>query len=117
MAFPVQKLLSSRVSCADVVQCAYDLGEQEVRVYEALNNLGPSRTEEIATAVGRDPSVVHRNLQKLVSCGIVVKDKKTIAGGGYFHAYEALPKAEVKRRLRACVDDWHDQMLRAIKRL
>lgn len=117
MAFPVPNLLRNRVSCAEVVQCAYDLGDQEVRVFEALNNLGPSRTEEIAKAVGKDPSVVYRNMQKLVSCGIVTKHKRSLPEGGYFHAYEALPKSEVKRRLRACVDDWHAQMVRAIGRL
>ena len=32
-------------------------------------------------------------------------------------AAKAVPKAQVKRRLKACVDDWHRQMLGAIDRL
>lgn len=117
MAFPVEKLMKNKVSCADVVQCAYSLGEQEVRAYEALNNLGPSKVEEVALAVGRDPSVVYRNLQKLTACGIVTKEKRTLPEGGYYYHYEAVPKREVKTRLSRCVDDWYRQMKGAIERL
>jgi predicted transcriptional regulator len=117
MAFPVEKLMKNRLACSDVVQCAFDLGDQELRVYEALNNLGTSKTEEIARVVGRDASVVYRHLQKLLGCGVVTKEKRTLAEGGYYFVYAAIPKAEVKTRLTACVDDWHAQMKRAIERL
>lgn len=117
MAFPVEKLMKQRLSCSDVVQCAYSLGEQEVRTYETLNNLGPSRVEEVAASLEREASVVYRNLQKLLSCGIVTKEKRTIAGGGYFFVYKAAPKAQVKASLNRCVDDWYRQMKAAIERL
>lgn len=117
MAFPVEKLQKRRLTCADVVQCAFDLGERDVRAYEALNNLGAARTEEVAKALGKDQSVVYRSLQRLVRCGIVSKEKTALPEGGYYFLYEAAPKAEVKARLRACVDDWHAQMTRAIERL
>lgn len=117
MAFPVGALQARRLSCAEVIQCAFDLGEQDVRVYEAVNNLGASRTEEVAKILGKDGSVVHRNLQKLARCGVVTKTKRTLHEGGYCYVYQALPKAQVKRKLRSCVEDWHKQMLTAIDRL
>lgn len=117
MAFPVEKLQKARLTCADVVQCAFDLSEQDVRTYEALNNLGRARTEEIARVLDRDASVVYRSLQRLVLCDIATKSKGSIPEGGYFFLYEVSPKREVKARLRACVEDWHKQMVRAIDRL
>lgn len=117
MAFPLEKLQKGRLACSDVVQCAFDLGDQELRVYEALNNLGPSKTEEVARVVGRDASVVYRHLQKLLGCGVVTKQKETLEEGGYYFVYEAIPKAAVKERLHGCVDDWYAQMKRAIDRL
>lgn len=117
MAFPTPQLVDGRVSSADIVRCAYDLTPQEIRVWEVLNEQGPSRNDEVAESVGRDPSVVYRNLQKLLECGVVLKDKQTIEGGGYFYVYEALPKATVKAHLLECVDDWHAQMRSAIERL
>lgn len=117
MAFPVERLQNRRLSCADVVECAFDLGGQDVRCYEAVNNLGAAKTEEIAKILGKDASVVYRNLQKLVKCGIIRKEKRTIEDGGYYYAYEAVPKASVKRKLNTCVDDWHAQMKAAISRL
>lgn len=117
MAFPVEKLQKARLTCADIVQCTFDLSEQDVRTYEVVNNLGRARTEEIAQALGKDPSVVYRGLQRLVECGVVVKKKEALSEGGYFFAYHAKPRREVRAMLRACVDDWHSQMLRAIDRL
>lgn len=117
MSFPVEKLQKARLTCADVVQCAFDLSDQDVRTYEALNNLGRARTEEIARVLDRDPSVVYRSLQRLVRCEVAIKTRESIAEGGYFYVYAATPKREVKTRLRACVSDWHQQMLRAIDRL
>lgn len=117
MSFPVVKLQKARVTCADVVQCAFDLSDQDVRTYEALNNLGHARTEEIARVLDRDPSVVYRSLQRLVACDVARKTKESLSEGGYFHVYAAVPRREVKTKLRACVNDWHQQMLRAIERL
>ncbi len=117
MALPLPKLLGNRVACSDVVKCAFDLGDHEVNVYQVLNDMGPCKVDAVAVQVGRDPSVVYRNLQKLTSCGIVNRTKQTIAEGGYFFVYEALPREQVKRRLRECIDDWHKQMLGAVQRL
>lgn len=117
MAFPLEKLQKARLTCADVVQCAFNLSEQDVRTYEAVNNLGRTRTEELGDVLGKDPSVVYRSLQRLVGCGVVQKHKEALGEGGYYYAYEAKPRGEVKAMLRACVEDWHSQMLRAIDRL
>lgn len=117
MAFPVEKLQKRRLACSDVIACAYDLKGQDVKVYDALNDLGPARTEDVAAHVGREASVVYRNLQKLVGCGIVEKEKAALEGGGYYHRYRALPKQQVKAELTRCVDDWHAQMRAAIDRL
>lgn len=117
MAFPVEKLQRSRLTCGDVVQCAFDLSEQDVRTYEALNDLGRARTDEIARILRKDGSVVYRSLQRLVGCKVAHKRRTSMAEGGYYFVYEAAPKREVKARLRACVDDWHRQMTRAIDRL
>lgn len=109
--------MDGRVSCSDVVRCAFDLSEQDVRMYGLLNDLGPSRAEDLAREAGREGSVVYRNLQKLVECGLVEKRKHVPSGGGYRYVYHPLPRHEVKARLRACVDDWYGQMARAIDRL
>ncbi|MFA5862497.1 MAG: helix-turn-helix domain-containing protein [Candidatus Thermoplasmatota archaeon] len=117
MSFPVEQLQKARLTCADVVQCAFDLSDQDVRTYEALNNLGGARTEDLARALDRDASVVYRSLQRLVQCNVASKTKGSMAEGGYYYVYSAAPKRVVKTRLRACVNDWHQQMLRAIDRL
>lgn len=116
MALPVPELLAGRVTCADVVRCAYDLRDPEVAVFDALQK-GPATSEAIAARLGKDPSVVYRNLQRLVQCGLVTKEARTLDGGGYLFEYASLPKAEVKRRLHACIEEWSATMRRAVAKL
>lgn len=117
MGLPLEPLLKRRVSCSDVVRCAFDLSEQEVRVYDALTDLGAARVEDIAASVRREGSVAYRHLQKLIACGVVEKRKESIEAGGYRFVYVALPRAQMRKKLSACVDDWHAQMRAAIARI
>jgi predicted transcriptional regulator len=117
VAFPVEQLMKKRLSCSDIVKCAFDLGDQEIRVYDVLNDLGPSKVEDVAAVVDRDASVVYRHLRKLHGCGIVEKEKRALPEGGYFYSYTAVPRSRVKKELNACVDDWYAQMKAAIRRL
>lgn len=97
-------------SCHDLVQCAFSLGEFEVDVYYALLEEGPLRADELAPKIGKDRSTVYRALQKLMTCGMVHRETKSIERGGYYHVYRAISKEQLKERLEGCVKDWYSRM-------
>jgi predicted transcriptional regulator len=97
--------------CEDLVQCAFNLNEFEVSIYRKLVEVGPSRADEIAEAIGRDRSTVYRSLQKLMSCGIVFRETRSIERGGYFHVYIPISRQMMKEKLERCVDEWYQRML------
>ena len=98
-------------TCKDLVQCAFSLNEFEVSVYMKLIELGPSRADEVAISLGRDRSTVYRSLQKLMSCGMVYRETRSIERGGYYHVYLPISKKMMKEKLERCVEEWHDRML------
>lgn len=104
-------------SCQDLVQCAYSLNSFEVEVYERLLETGPINANELADRMGRDRSTVYRALQKMMSCGMVLRETRSIPRGGYYHLYKAIGRKELKRKLKACVDDWYRRMQRALEEL
>lgn len=97
-------------TCHDLVQCAFSLGEFEVDVYYHLLEAKPLRADELAKRMGRDRSTVYQALQKLMTCGMVYRETKSIERGGYYHVYNAIDREMLKERLEACVKDWYSRM-------
>ncbi|HUL38777.1 MAG TPA: helix-turn-helix domain-containing protein [Methanomassiliicoccales archaeon] len=97
-------------TCHDLVQCAFSLGEFEVEVYYKLMESGPLRADELASKMGKDRSTVYRALQKLMTCGMVYRETKSIERGGYYHVYRAISREMLRGRLEKCVEDWYSRM-------
>jgi len=108
--------LMDNPTCKDLVQCAFSLNDFEVEVYRRLLEMGPSRADELAESIGRDRSTVYRSLQKLMSCGVVHRETRSIERGGYFHIYIPISKEMMREKLNRCVKDWHEGMLEMLSR-
>jgi predicted transcriptional regulator len=105
-----EKVVSQVSTCHDLVQCAYNLNDFEVNIYNKLVETGPLRADELADKMGRDRSTVYRALQKMLTCGMVYRETRSINRGGYYHVYRAISKDELKVKLQSCVDDWYSRM-------
>jgi predicted transcriptional regulator len=103
-------------SCQDLVQCAYSLNDFEVEVYERLLETGPVNANELADLMGKDRSTVYRALQKMLSCGMVLRETRSIPRGGYYHVYRAISRHELRGKLQDCVDTWYERMRMALER-
>ena len=106
----MQSLMSENSRCADLIKCAYNLGDLELKTYKILIEKGPMRYDELSEISQRNPSSVYRSLQKLMSCGMVYRQTKNIEGGGYYHLYIAREKQAVKRDLASCVGEWKSRV-------
>jgi len=67
--------------------------------------------DELAGRLRRDRSTVYRSLQRLVSCQVVRKERRTLARGGHYHSYSAVPPEAIKGRLEVCIEEWHARMV------
>ena len=105
-----EKMIGEVSTCQDLVQCAFSLGEFEVDVYYKLMSNGPLRADELASRIGKDRSTVYRALQKLMTCGMVYRETKSIERGGYYHVYKAIGREMLKTKLEQCVNDWYARM-------
>jgi predicted transcriptional regulator len=113
---PAHKSISAISTCKDIVQCAYNLNDLEVEVYKLSARSGPLRADELAELMGKERSTVYRSLQKLVSCGMCVRDTRSLEKGGYYHIYSAIPNNVLKTRLESCIDEWNNRIRDALER-
>jgi predicted transcriptional regulator len=70
---------------------------------------------ELADQMGKDRSTVYRALQKMLTCGMVLRETRSIPRGGYFHVYRAIGRKELKEKLQGCVDSWYKRMQTALE--
>jgi predicted transcriptional regulator len=111
-----EKIIGEVHTCHDLVQCAFSLADFEVEVYYQLSQAGPLRADELATKIKKDRSTVYRALQKLMTCGMVYRETKSIERGGYYHVYKAISKELLRERLEHCVNDWYAHMQEVLSR-
>ncbi|MCX6650613.1 MAG: hypothetical protein NT131_03020 [Methanomassiliicoccales archaeon] len=102
-------------NCQDLVQCAYSLNGFEVEVYERLLETGPVNANELSDLMGKDRSTVYRALQKMLTCGMVFRETRSIPRGGYYHVYRAISRSELRDKLQSCVDKWYEKMRSALE--
>ncbi len=102
------------VDCETVLDCLYDLSKVEKKVLSILGEDEELRTRDVAEEIDKDQSTAYRALEKLVGCGIVYKEKRTIRNGGYYYVYSARPMEHVQEEAKDCLNEWYENMKDAI---
>lgn len=113
---PPQRSIATISSCRDIVQCAFSLNDFEVEVFRAAAQHGPMRADELAERMGKERSSVYRALQKLLSCGMCLRETRSLEKGGYYHVYSAIDRDALKRKMEQCVKEWSRRMNEALSR-
>ncbi|TFF94167.1 MarR family transcriptional regulator [Candidatus Thorarchaeota archaeon] len=97
--------------CSDLMCCAFGLRNTDSRVYFELLFSGSMSVEDLASAVGRERSVVQRALKKLLAKGLVVREKVQtehhLEQGGYLFEYSAVSDDIVKDQILEQLDSWY----------
>jgi predicted transcriptional regulator len=111
-----QKSISSISSCKDIVQCAFSLNDFEVEVFRSAFKHGPMRADELADLMGVERSKVYRALQKLLSCGMCIRETKSLEKGGYYHVYSTIDRDVLRSKMERCIGEWNERMRDAMAR-
>jgi predicted transcriptional regulator len=101
----VQLITKKGASCTELLNCLYNLSPTESRLFYELLKRGPSSLDQISKVIGRDRTSAHRCLQRLLSAGLVYKESKGLAGGGYYHIYTAVEPSKIKKQSRLIVKE------------
>lgn len=105
------------MECRDVFRCLFNIGDGEIEIYRMLLKEG-KKVDEIGEIMGKDRSTVQRCLKKLIDCGMVKREKRVIKnGGGYYYIYSGINPEKLKQMLNECVDEWQEEMKKAIEKL
>lgn len=101
----LQILTRRNATCNELLCSIYNLGPVDLDIFYRLAGGRPASLDELARAVERDRSTVHRSLQKLVGTGLCYKETKALKEGGYYHIYSATELSKVKNMAQERVRD------------
>jgi predicted transcriptional regulator len=102
--------LDKKICCNDVIQCIFNLNDQEIKLYRELKKTGEIRADTLSKIVKKERSTVYRSLQKLTCAKLVIKKTNIIKSGGYYHTYICNNKIDIKNNIENCVDNWYRKM-------
>lgn len=86
----------------------------ELDVFYSLVVRKQATLDQVAGAVHRDRSTVHRCLSRLVIAGLVYKQSRTRRDGGYFHVYSPVEPAKIKEQARLRVEEISQSLSRLV---
>lgn len=106
----IQLLAKKTATCQDLLICLYNLKPIDLEILLAVAKHPQATLDQIAITVQRERSSVHRCLQKLLSANLVVKQSKTLKGGGYYHEYSIVEPAKIREQTKVRVKEVTDSL-------
>jgi predicted transcriptional regulator len=110
MASSIPEMLRAECKCEDMAKCVLGLKELDINTYKSLLEGGPMTAEQLGEILNRERSTAYRSLQHLISAGLVYRETKSIAIGGYYYEYVAIEPSKVKSMIKTTIDDWYSKM-------
>lgn len=90
----------------EFLRAVFDLGDCDLRTYEALRRSEAATTGELADRLDRDRSNVSRSLGRLLDAGFVTRQRRILETGGQVYQYTAKPPEAVLRLVETGVERW-----------
>jgi predicted transcriptional regulator len=106
----IQLIAKKTATCQDLLICLYNLKPIDLEMLLAVAKNPQATLDQIATTVQRDRSSVHRCLSKLLTANLIVKQSKTLKGGGYYHAYSIVEPAKIIEQTKTRVKEVTDSL-------
>lgn len=108
MSASMSESLEADLTCEDLLDCVYGLGDLAQATYLVLaTNDEPLTIDAVADSVYRDRTTVYRAIKRLEEFGIVRQHQVNYEHGGYYFEYEAVDAAEVAREMQRTLDRWY----------
>lgn len=116
-SFSLFSFLFEDTSCFEIIKTLYGLTQSELEILTCVHNIKESDIKAIQKIIPKDHSTISRALQKLISTGLVKKQKVILHQGGYKYRYTPLSIEEMKNKFLASLEEIMQRMKEAVQTL
>jgi predicted transcriptional regulator len=104
------KVDDGSLTCYDLMRCMFNLNATEAKVLRSLQGTEPTTAAGVAEIIERDRSTTYRALEKLVSTGLVYKERRGGEVRGYSNVYSSVSEIELVRKAETMLDDCYSRI-------
>jgi predicted transcriptional regulator len=111
------KLDYDKLSCVDLVRCIFSLNDTDILILKSIPEYEGRNIKDITKIIKKDRSTIHRSLEKLVSCNICYKERRSGENRGFIDYYYTIPEKELLRKAEKNLDDCYLKIKKMLREL
>lgn len=111
------KIESNNFDCLDLIRCIFNLNETDIKVLKSFQENNGTTISNISKKIKKDRSTVHRSLEKLMSCKICYKERKSGKTRGFVDYYYRIPLDELYKKAEKNLDQCYAKIKKVISKL
>ena len=109
------KAESGNFKCADLVKCVFNLSITDMNILRLFSETDGKTIKDITKEIKKDRSTVHRSLEKLISCKLCYKERKSGKNRGFVDYYYKIPNQEIYKKAEFYLDQCYIKIKELIK--
>lgn len=92
-------------SCDSIIKCVFNLSNTDLQILQSFHNDEGLTVKELTHKIGKDRSTIQRSLEKLITCRICYKEKKSGKPRGFIYHYYRIPIKEILVKIDKNLDE------------
>ena len=89
------KMDFDNINCYEIVKCIFNLKNTDLKVLQSFSNNDGVTINQLTNKIGKDRSIIYRSLEKLISCKLCYKERKSGEKRGFIDYYYRIPKKDI----------------------
>jgi predicted transcriptional regulator len=98
------KIDQGTFTCNDLLKCVFNLSETDIAILNMLSETHPLTAHQVGKSIKKDRSSSYRGLEKMVSCGLIYKERRGGTPRGSINVYFRIPQKELYKKAEQILD-------------
>ena len=111
------KIESNNFDCIDLIKYIFNLNDTDIRVLKSFSGDKGNTIAGISKKLKKDRSTIHRSLEKLISCRICYKERKSGKIRGFVDYYYRIPLKEIYKKSEKKLDQCYTKIKKMLSEL
>jgi predicted transcriptional regulator len=97
-------------NCYSIVKCFYNLSNTDLEILQSFQDDKGLTIKELTENIGKDRSTIQRSLEKLISCHLCFKERKSGIPRGFIYYYYRISIKEILKQIDKNLDECYKKI-------
>jgi predicted transcriptional regulator len=89
------KMDFDNINCYEIVKCIFNLNSTDLVILQSFNKNDGMTINQLKNKIEKDRSIIYRSLEKLITCKLCYKERKSGEKRGFIDYYHRIPVKEI----------------------